>query len=173
MPDNIAQIELFLYRPENIESIFQEVSRRAKDGKRLKLVVRIADTDRTIYEQVIKTKAAREEYKDYLERLRHEFVDASHWRRWWMARRRKKLMRKKIHADVHLLEAALSGLERTVCSKGDIALEPYPQAPLRLVRPEERYDLLETARRAYGVWVWVFEPNEILADSNNLLAWVA
>ena len=173
MPDNIAQIELFLYKPENIESIFQEAARRAKDGARLKLVVRIADTDAEIYAQVVKAKAIREKFKDYLMRYRHEADYASNVRRWWMARRRKKLVREKMDADAHLLDAALSGLERAVRCQDDIALEPHPQAPLRLVRPDERYELLETARRAYGVWVWIFEPNEILADSNKLLAWVA
>jgi hypothetical protein len=173
MPDNIAQIELFLYKPENIESIFQEAARRARDGARLKLVVRIADTDAEIYAQVVRAKAIREKFNEYLARYRREADYASYARRWWMARRRKKLVREKIGADAHLLDAALSGLERAIRTKDDIALEPHPQAPFRLVRPDERYELLETARRAYGVWVWIFEPNEILADSNKLLAWVA
>ena len=173
MPENIAQLEFFLYKADNIESIWREVEERAIDGARIKLVVRIFDISGLITAQTVYTKACDQEFDEFVKREYYETPTASRLRCWWMARRRRKLGQKERDAKKHLLELALGALEDTLRGKGDVGLELYPGAPFRLVRDNERHELLQTSRRALGVWVFVFKPNELLSDSNTMIAWAA
>lgn len=173
MPGNIAQLEFFFYKAENMEGIFSEAHERAKDGARIKLVVRIVDSNGAISAQVMETRARENMFGSYLGYECNEADFASYLWRWWMARRRKKLGQTSEDAQKRLLDTALSELERTIRSGGVVALEPCSIAPLRLVRRDELHELMETARRAHSVWVFVFKPNGILSDQNKLVSWAA
>jgi hypothetical protein len=169
MPGNVAQLEFFLYEAENIVSIVREVKERAKDNKRIKLVVRIDDADYAITAKVQEAEMRREQFDQY---LLYEFrvcKEAGLWRRWSMARRRRRLGRGRDDAQKRLLELALSELKRAVRAKRSVALEPFPGAPFRLARDDEMHELLESARRAKSLWVFVFKPNELTADTNTLV----
>jgi hypothetical protein len=173
MPCTIAHIEFFLYKPENVEDLSQDVSGRPKGGVRKKLVVQIADTDGAIYAQTVKTKAIRKEV-EACPKLRHgEAVRLPLWQRWWKPWRRKMLARKKLRADKCLFDVVTEELKGAMRSKRDIAIGPHPPAPLRLVRPDERFEVLELSRSACGVRVWICESESLLADHGKVLACVA
>ncbi|MBI3571918.1 hypothetical protein HY091_00065 [Candidatus Kaiserbacteria bacterium] len=48
-----------------------------------------------------------------------------------------------------------------------VAVEESYSAPLRMAKPEELPDLLQTAKNARAVWLFVFKPNDLLADKNE------
>lgn len=173
MPGNIAQIEFLLYKGESIESIYREFRTRAADGARMKLVVRIVDGDGAVTAGVLEAKAREEEFDRYLMREFSELELASRPRRWWMGRRRRKLGQRSREARRLLHAAALRGFEGAIRAEAAIGLEPYPGAPFRLARHDELHELREAARRAHGVWAFVFMPNGLLADRNTLVAWAA
>jgi hypothetical protein len=172
MPGNIVQLEFFLHRARDIAGIYAEALARAKDGARIKLAVRIVDADGEIAAQAMEAVAGKDAFEDYIQYEYRELRAAWFWRRWRMARRRRMLGRKCAQARARLVGTALDKLGHAAHDGGSIAVEEDACAPLRLARDDELHELLEAARRSRDAWVFVFEPNDILADSNKLLYWV-
>ncbi len=172
MPGNIVQLEFFLYKARDTASVLWEALARAKDDMRIKQVVRIVDAGGEITARAMEAVAGKDAFEDYLQYECRESGRAWFLRRWRMARHRRMLGRKCARAKARLAETALDRLGHAALNGKDIAVEEDPCAPLRFARHDELHELLETARRAHDAWVFVFEPNHILADSNKLLCWI-
>lgn len=169
MPENIAQLEFFLFKAENVKSIAREVDLRARDNKRIKLVLRLFDTGNRLTEFTRKMDVLRGQSQAFHDHLPSNIISLPWWRRWWIDRQSKRLARKSLDYAKHMLELAIEELKDTVRNEKVIALESYPGAPFRLVRHNELLELVEAANRAHGVWVFIFAPNELLADRVTLV----
>lgn len=171
MPGNIVQLEFFLHKAQDIAGIYAEALARFRDDARIKRVVRIIDIDDEITAQAMEAVAQKGAFEAYLLYECRESRVAWFWHRLRMSRRRRKLGQKCAQARARLIETSLDRLENAANNGEGVAVEEDTCAPLRFARDNELYGLLEAARRARGVWVFVFEPNDILADSNKLICW--
>lgn len=169
MPHNIAQLEFFLYLPENIESIAREVATRARDGMRIKLVVRIFDTTGELTAQAKKADALRVKSDAFHRQLPEDFSALSRWRSWQINRQSRKLAGQSLDISQRMLQLGVQALRETIRRGDPIALEKHPGASFRLMRHEELHELLEAARRAHSVWVFIFAPAELVADRVTLV----
>lgn len=170
MPENIAQVEFFLYEWTDEKDMRREVMDRVLDQARIKLVVRIFDTRGVLTQQAVKSAAIRNKSRTFNEQLPIDFLSLSRLRRWWIDLRSKSLASQSLAAAEDVLKLSLQELEYTIRNEGVIATETYPGSPFRLVRHKELYELLETARRAHSAWVFVFRPTELLANKVTLVA---
>lgn len=171
MPGNIVQLEFFLYRAQDIAGIYAEALARAKDGARIKQVVRIIDIDDEITAQAMEAVAQKDAFEAYLLYECKELRTAWFWRRLRMSRHRRKLGQKCAQARARLIETSLDKLKHAANNGEGVAVEEDTCAPLRFARDNELYELVEAAHRAHGVWVFIFEPNDILTGSNKLICW--
>jgi len=64
---------------------------------------------------------------------------------------------------------AVGVLGATVKSSREVAIEDSPDLPLRKATDTELDTLVEKASKASNIFVFVFEPNDLLADSNKLV----
>lgn len=169
MSDNIVQLELSLCEFEGPGHIVSEVQLRAADSVRIKLVVRIFDIRGMLTNHVRHMRVLRIRTKAFARWLPSDFSKKPFWVRWAVDRRRARAIEEDKEARQKLLDLVLSVLRETTKNGGPIGIEEHPGAPFRLVRHRELYELLEIAYRAKSVWVFVFEPNELLSDENTLL----
>lgn len=170
MPENIAQLEFFLVRFDNFEHIVSEVSRRAEDGKRVKLVVRIYDKRGVLTKHVRMMQKLRKHSEVFYQGPSFDFAGRPSLRRWLLTWRRRRLAAKNLDTQSKLLGLALRELRATISQHGLIGIEDYPGGPFRYVQNNELHELWETARRAASAWAFVFKPNDLLADRNSVIA---
>lgn len=168
---NIAQLEFLLYTPDDLQTIISETISRAKDGQRNKIVVRIFDTDDVLTAHVQKMQVLRIRSDAFYTWLPADFCEWPFWRRWPVSWNRKRLAAKQRNLDKSLVELGIEALRQTIKYEGPIGIEDDPRAPFRLVRHAELYELLEACSRAQGIWVFIFEPNELLADKNTVIVY--
>lgn len=170
MPENIVQLEFNLVEFEGIDHIMAEVASRAKENMRTKLVVRIFDNRGMLtgYVQALQEIERRLDF--FYEWLPADFPEWPFWKRWPVSWNRGRLLDKKLKGRNELLVLCLEALKETIKREEAIGVEDYPGAPFRLVRHNELHELLERARYAKSVCVFVFKPNELLADRNTIVA---
>lgn len=170
MPENIAQLEFFLCEFDSLEDIVGETVSRARDGKRVKLVVRILDMHGTLTEHVRMMQALEMRSEAFYRCLPADFLQRPFWERWFIERRRRRVAAKSLDAKRKLVELGVGALRETIKREGPIGIEAYPEAPFRLARHNELHELLETAGHAKSAWAFIFKPNELLADRNTIVA---
>ena len=68
-------------------------------------------------------------------------------------------------------QLAAEWLQKTIEHGGRVAVEVLDHC-FRDAKKNELHELLEAARRSKGAWLFVFEPNDLLADSNKSVAHV-
>lgn len=171
MPDNIAQLEFVLVKTQSFSQIANEVYSRALDGKRIVLVVRIYDIRAALTSHVRYMQVLRVRREAYYRWVAQGYEQKPFWRRWLIERRRKRLAAQTLDARKKLVELALSALEVTIQRGAPVAIENDTMGPLRLVQQDELHELLETARRARSVRVFIFRHNDLLADRNKPVAY--
>lgn len=170
MPENIAQLEFFLCEFDGPEHIVGEVVSRAKDGKRIKLVVRIFDIGNMLTRHVRMMQRLEMSSEAFYRRLPADFLQRPFWERWPADWRRRWGAAKSLDAKRKLTELGVEALRETIKREGPIGIESYPGAPFRLARHNELHELLESASHAKNVWAFIFKPNELLADRNTVVA---
>lgn len=166
MAPNIAQVEFMLFKGDCPESIWREVRARARDGRRIKQVVRFPDMAGrlTHYTTTFELMRKREKY------LLRNFLKFSAIGRWWANLESRWLARLLLRLDGWLPKVAAEELVRAIQSKQSIAIEDAPGDPFRLVQANELHEIIETAKAAKGAWSFIFRPMPILADSGSILA---
>lgn len=166
---NIAQLELLLYTPNDLENIISETMSRAIDGKRNKLVIRIFDTNNVLTKHVRLMQALEIRSEAFYQWLPADFLQRPFLERLLIDWRRRRVATKNLDARKKLTHLALTELRATIKYEGPIGIEDYPGEPFRLARHNELNELLEAAGRAQGTWAFIFKPNELLADRNTLI----
>lgn len=163
-PGNLVQMEFFLTntRTDSLEELGREIRERRKAGAALKLSVRIYDESDSLTE--IACAFANLNAQFYAYKL--GTLALSPWRRRYVARKMSGLR------EQGLFEAQ-RGLARAARKLKPIAIEDTYHGPLRSVERREMHELVETANKASAVWLFVFEPNEILSDKNRGIAHMA
>ena len=167
---NIIQAEFFQVgggkKQETLRDLIAECIDRRSAGSPIKTVVRFYDDDRG---SITRNVALYKELDVLHEELvRRTLASRGFWR--WLfdisARQvaRTRGRAKKVH--MHLVLKRLWEIERDPQS---IAVEERDHH-FRYVRWDEKHELLEAAGKGTSLWLFVFEPNHLLADSNTLAA---
>ena len=175
---NLVQAEFFHVggRDATPESFLYELSERVADGLELamqglepsfgiKTVLRFEDITGELTALVLRAKILTKVHA----KIWKEFETAGRLRRWYLGRRNRRLTAKidilkegcKLRALLHLYKARESGHA--------IAVERYDHT-FRFARKEELHELLDAAASSSSVWLFVFEPNDLLADKNKIVA---
>ncbi len=169
--ENVVQLEFNLVEFHNMKHILNEAQSRASDGKRIKLVVRVFDKDGVLTKHVRMMQTLRIRSGVFYRRLPRDFHKWQFLKRWVFDWRRRRLAADTLDARTKVVVLAVDVLRRTIKHGGLVGIEESPGAPLRFAWHNEVHELLETARCAKSVWVFVFKPNKLLADSNSLIAY--
>ena len=176
---NIVQAEFFHVGGENINSLEElrdEVFGRVADNLPLamegievssgvKIVVRFYDDDGTITALVQEAACMRKSH----DLLFEAFPSAGWFRRRWIDRRTSQLAAKILEAKDEALALATHQLTFAVQASRPIGVERADYS-FRPMKAEEARELCEKAVVAKGVWLFIFEPNDLLADSNKMVA---
>jgi hypothetical protein len=177
---NIVQVEFFLTdKNATLEDLFRDFEKRmAEDveeilegvppnlvGSRIKAVARFFDTRGYLTRLVDETKKLKDKHLSLAEKVDR----ASGLRKLYL----------KIHLLVVLewlrqceelrLPLAASELGIAVQGKHPVALETWDHHFLPL-RDDEAHELLEAVANAKQVWIFVFEHNDLLSDTNKSVA---
>ncbi len=166
MSANLVQIAFFHlhYQGKSVEAITREADERARDGSSIKTIIRINDVDGHLTEAV-----RRLSKQTAVSETVFAQVEASRWR---VVRMIRIFKAERANAEVSRLEAetkrlAVEKLEQAFLLSRDVAVERYNE--FRLVREDEMHELLESARAATCAWFFVFAPNNLFSQSNELL----
>lgn len=180
--ENVLQYEFFHLEGETLEEILENHWKRTGDsldlvlagsdiGSRSKTVIRIYDTQG-------KVTAWVQEYKS----LRHDLTEPHNvsaqvpiWR--WRERRQAKQLHTRQKAGWSRKEV-LHELISTYCTQyiesllrgnGNGIARERLDSTFRHVQRNELLELAQATKVATRLWVFVFEPNDLLADTNELI----
>jgi len=168
MTANIIQAEFFHgdYDAADLNGFFYSLSDRLADSVPIKTVVRFYDTGNAItvltqsYQEAdsLKERALEKEFFSYYDVQRQFWCLVRQWRFYQLERCRRAL---HDHIALCLWQA----------NKERLALATETQDHhFRKVRDDERHELVESVRAAKQFWVFVFKPNNLFADENEIIA---
>ncbi len=166
MTANIIQAEFFHgdYDAADLNGFFYSLSDRLADSVPIKTVVRFYDTDSAVTALTQSYEKASSLKEGALEK---EFFSRGLRRRYWRFVRRWRFYqlercRRALYAKI------------TLClwqaNKDRLVLATETQDHhFRKVRDDERHELVESVRAAKQFWVFVFKPNNLFADENEVV----
>ena len=163
---NIVHAEFFNgKRPESLEELFAEAKDRVKDCAPIKTHVRFFDESGLVTAFVLEAKVLQRKRWANSAKLKR----ARGLRRKWLIWQGNRMSNR--HLQIIYGAAAVASEQLAIAVKlgRKVAIEDDYRGPLRLVRPEELHELVESCRKAYHAWIWVFAPNKLLADKNQTL----
>ncbi len=162
-PANIVQAEFFHITMLHTSwgAMFEECAERVVDGSPIKTVVRFHDNYGFVTKFVSEATALQRAHNKILD----EFQEVGPIRRWFLDRKSRKLARKIIEAGNFARDLAAERVDKVINTNGEIAVECRDRS-FRLARGEELYELCMATGKATGVWLFVFQPNDLLADIN-------
>ncbi len=171
---NIVQAEFFHVGGKNtsLGGLFKECGERVAEDlplilqgveprSQIKTVVRFFDRDGSI------TAFARR--FEQTEQRFDALLSASGWRRRWLNFRSRRWAGNILALKEQAANLAAQELEASIQASDQVAVECLDNS-FRPARKDELHELCEAARRATGVWLFVFEPNDLLADKNESVA---
>ncbi|MDP3726304.1 MAG: hypothetical protein Q8R36_03855 [bacterium] len=177
---NVVQAEFFHVGGKNatsLEALFDECGERAADDyelmlcgveacSQIKTVVRFFDYSGSVTAFARKFERTKQQDKDVLA----AFVGANSFRRRWLGFRSRRLAGRILNLKGQGIYLAAQGLEAVTQIPNNIAVECADHS-FRLARKDEIHELCESAHRAVGVWLFIFESNNYLfADKEKLIA---
>lgn len=179
MPNpNIIQAEFFHVGGKglSLEEVFAECRERTADSRELsqagiendphiKTVIRFFDKEGILTQAVIEAEEMRKHDEELSNHVSRSWGPV----RWLLGMWLHLIERKIAVIDNDLRVATTLGCATIILSKETVAVEKFDHS-FRVVRPEERYDLLQSVCASTSVWVFVFEPNDMLADKNEMIA---
>lgn len=133
-------------------------------GPGLKTVVRFHDTTGSVTEHAQQL----EWLKNERDRLIQKPCIAQWLRVVWRNIQINTLSRKIEKRAPALRLRVLAGLEGAIRAGRPVAIEVMDHS-FRPLRQNETHELLESVRRAKGLWIFVFAPNGLLADENKVI----
>ena len=179
MQHNIAQVEFFHVGGKDTPSLdvlFDECGERIADGLELvlqgceaksgiKTVVRFFDESGSLTK--IALKAARLSRQDRA--LMNNFANAGGLRRWWLDIQSRRLAGQSIALKEKLRMLAAEQLREAISASRDVAVECFDHS-FRPMRREEAHELIVATEKAKSAWLFVFKPNDLLANKNTAVA---
>ena len=167
---NIVQAEFFLANMNvgSIEDFMSELKERVEDLSPIKVCFRFHDEDGSMLALAEESKRLETRSRWILKKI---LVSKGVWR-WWLDRQSRKVAGQSIHLRERALSAAIRHVERVVRLGGSLAVEGRGHL-YRWPRPDEVHELLEAARRATGVWLFITPDEHLLSNKNTrLLSWL-
>jgi hypothetical protein len=151
----------------SFEDVIQRAAAYRADGQRPKTVVRFYD-QRGVVTSLVKKyfekKTKNHELVDILfERIAAKKRFGNNWREY---RLRRILRKMRVLQDEALLQAKVDA-RTAIETNQPVGFEVYPGAPFRYLLDNEKHELMERITVAKGAWLFVFEPNDLLADTNK------
>jgi hypothetical protein len=179
---NLIQAEFFLAGKDSdsLEQLEVEVIARLLDGVPIKTTVRFYDDCACITECIRPFEALREQEIDLIGRIQSKdkapnLPRERRFRRFFggvppdaFDREYRGIAAQREAIKIRARSLVLARIRSLVRSR-EIAIERGDHS-FRMVRGEELHELMERAERAHGLWLFAFQPNDLLADSNQLIA---
>ncbi len=176
---NIVQAEFFLVGGkdvETIEALIEQCSERVVDGlvlihkgealdANIKKVVRFFDEDGSITAFVKAHKVTKEGLNATLEATANAKGLYRVWQWFWADRWSEKNYSQRLK----MLPFVTQKCRDVVVTRGSIAVQRADRS-FRFIRGDEVRELFETIGKATGVWLFIFEPNDLLAEKNTGVA---
>lgn len=175
----LVQAEFFNVGNTNsptLERLLQECDERIAEGLPLallsknrtsiKTVVRFFDNSGEITELALRARGLENKYERILDLL---FIGGtSRLYAWWTHLRLDLLQRQKTAAERALHTRTRELLHAAIRQSRGIAVEKSDHH-FRMLRDDERHELLESTTQEKPTWVFVFHPNHLLSDQNKLI----
>ncbi|MSR70822.1 hypothetical protein EXS62_02165 [Candidatus Kaiserbacteria bacterium] len=161
---NIVQAEFFHVdvRAASLNSMLSEVSERKADGSPIKTTVRFYDTHGFVTDFVSRAGVLRRQRIE----TAAAFAQAGFVRRWFLDRKSRRLAGKILEAKRYAKDLAAERVDKVINTGGKIAVE-CPDRSFRWARGEELYELCLATGKATGVLLFLFQPNDLLADKDS------
>ena len=156
--------QLFTQMKERVESGLALAARGIETPNGIKTVVRFYDSG-AITAKVL--KYVRLEKKE--EKRWQTFLSTSGIRREIAGYRYHRLAVKTGRKRQSLFSLIVREFASQVSKREEVAVETFGHS-FRLARKEELHELQEAARVAKGFWIFLFKPNNLLADRNEIVA---
>lgn len=162
--ENIIQAEFFHVGGENIATLAEllaECQGRAIDGAQIKTTVRFFDKESFLTDLALKLAQAKMKRDELVTLL----ITAGKFKQIILAYRYHRLHRKigrMRERNKFLVIKRLCAIAET---SQEIGIE-CPDRSFRLIRRNETHELLERVWKATSVWIFVFEPNDLLVEKN-------
>ena len=178
MERNVVQAEYFLVNmgdSVSFDALMRDCAARAFDnlgpamkgarvGTGIKICVRFYDQAGSLTERVSKL----ESLDDRIEQTFTRFLESGGPRSLWSQFRCWQLTRRKCAALVALKDALLEHLKDAVRTGLPVAIEATGHA-FRPLERDESHETIEAVRKSHGLWVFVFKPNDLCADKNEII----
>jgi hypothetical protein len=180
--ENIVQAEFFHVGGKGVTSLDQllkQIRERVNEnfefvlatGKEMspgiKTGVRFYDVDGAVTRYAQYAQKFNDAYYDTMGILGTTKLNS--WRQRWHGRRLSRLYRKKECTK----NSAIHFTTRAFCSalkaKRPVAVERNDHS-FRLIRADEVHELAEAVEIAPHAWIFIFRPNDLLADTNTVVA---
>ena len=165
---HIIQAEFFHVGGPKIEGfgdLFEEINGRMLYGAPIKTCVRFFDD--TGFVTCVVTELAQLEKQN--EELVTAFFEATGWRRKILSFRSGMLLRKVMAMEAQRKEIASKYLAVAAKASRPIAVEIHDHS-YRPARRDEIVDLCQATLMTKNAWLFVYEPNDLLADKNKIVA---
>lgn len=163
---NIVQAEFFLtdVHADSLEDLMGEIKERVKDQAPIKVCFRFYDEDGSMLALAKESNRLKIRSRWILKK----FPASKGLWRWWLDRQDRKVAGQSIHLRERALPAVIRRVERVVQLGGSLAVEGRGHL-YRWPRPDEVHELLEAARRATGVWLFITPDEHLLSNKNTRL----
>lgn len=163
---NIIQVEFFLVNVQapSLGQMLAEVVERREEGSPIKLVLRFYEDGGAIT-GLVKEAAYLEEQ---LDRALERFLLAGRFERWRLNKKSKWLAGKKIMLRGQMYRFVVKQLSSVIKNGAPFAVEQMDRR-FRHAWSEELHEILESAKKARGMWVFVFSHDHLLADRLNMI----
>lgn len=176
---NLAQVEFFhVGRKSNpsldeyagatqnlIEEMLSSLKTGASISSHLKTVVRFFDSSNVLSQIALESK----KLQDADTELSGQYAFASLPGRVLISSEIQQIAGAKIALARVCMRTAITELRNSVKTSREIAVEK-PDHTFRLAQKDELLELVESAKGSHAVWLFVFEPNDILSDTNKSVA---
>ena len=165
---NIVQAEFFHVGGKGVktlEALDAEILGRVADGAPIKTTVRFFDEGGFITDFVLNLASIEEHESSLVAAVSR----TRGWKKSFLGRRHHRLVRRTLDLKARRARLAALQLRTAIETSRKVAVE-LPDRSFRPVAPDERHDLLEAAERATDAWIFVFKPNDLLADCHEDVA---
>ncbi len=160
---NVVQAEFFRVSMSGLlNTMLVECHEQRADGLPIKTCVRFYDEHGFVTDFMLRAAALWREHEE----VREAYAVVGPIRRWFLDRKSKKLAVEMDELRTEALAIAAERVDKVINTGGTIAVE-CPDYSYRKVQGEELYELCMATGRAKGVRLFLFQNNDLLADTNS------
>lgn len=177
---NIVQVEFFHVGGDtapSIEALLEECYERTSEGlelilsgheerSQIKTVVRFFDDTGEFTTIALRAKTLMKRDGELFD----EIINSNGLRYWWLSIQFRRLARQQNELRERVKALAVIRLRKAIKNSRDVAVQRFDHR-FRLIRGNEKHELIESAAKSKSVWLFVFQPNDLLADTNVSVAY--